>query len=170
MKLDPQAQALLDAIEIDLGGHTRTFDAEAKEKKLCIMETTAYIAGLPVSESPVCSSGLIIDFMIGLNDSRESYDDPTAELVKLKEIVPELIGTCPTKKGKVYDYILRKEIPATVRNETKGYLAAEDRRDRRLWKEVAAYLDEDGDLEYDKISTEDGIRIARILAGIKNKV
>lgn len=188
LTLDAKTKAMLDSIEIGSGSHARNFDPEAAEKKLCIMETAAFIAGLPVNENPVCSSATIVDFMIGLNDTRIEFDHETyeAELAKLKQIVPEVIGTCPTQKGMIWDWNHKlgeeRQVEGTIRNETKGYQAAEGRRRRALLKEMKALglanlmcgeVDSDDlydyELDYVRLSTEDGIRIARIMIGIKNR-
>lgn len=63
------------------------------DKRICIMEATSYILGYDdITDSPACTSPVIRDFMIGLNDNRETTKRKRA---MLKRLVPDIINTAP---------------------------------------------------------------------------
>lgn len=68
-------------------------------KKLCIMEATAYVLGYSViSDTPPCTSESLRRLMVCLNDSEEMTDRLRAQL---KKVIPAIVNTAPTKWRKM---------------------------------------------------------------------
>jgi hypothetical protein len=64
------------------------------DNAICIMEATAYILGYDdINDDPPCTSEVIKQCMITLNDSINSGRTRN----KLKELIPEIVNTAPTE-------------------------------------------------------------------------
>jgi hypothetical protein len=111
------------------------------DKGICIMEACAYIlgydgeegdrVGVGITDRPPCTSKIIQDAMIGLNDSWDNQ----AQRNKLKKLIPYIINTAPTRWEKVPQRLLRKGGPPErlVQDVAdKRYKAAEEERKRIL--------------------------------------
>ena len=64
---------------------------QSPEDGMCLMEATAYVAGLPHSDAPSCTSPVLTSIAFRLNDS---WDDQERQL--LAPLIPLLIGTRST--------------------------------------------------------------------------
>lgn len=101
------------------------------EKKLCIMEATAYILGYEkIDDSPPCTSYEIREFMITINDSDLISDRQRA---KLKHVIPDIVNTAPTNVEEGVGYLPDGTFGKTWRlvvtdDEDPHYQAAEDER------------------------------------------
>lgn len=90
-------------------------------KQICIMEATAYILGYDtITDHPPCTSETIRQLMIHMNDSITDEQ----ERQKLKDLIPDIVNTAPTKWGKINQYATR-----LVQDRTNPeYMEAEKRR------------------------------------------
>jgi len=97
---------ILQGIYLDRGKHG------SREAGMCLMEATAYIAGEPHSDEPVCVSPAIGRYGRSLNDE---LDDGLRQ--RLKEYIPSMIGTAgdghdDTRSYMAVDWLVRTYTPA----------------------------------------------------------
>lgn len=87
-----QIRQELDNYDIQIGEHTSM--SISNRRLACIMEATNVILGYePTGIRPPCVADSLCDAMITVNDSTLFTDDRA----RLKEIVPDIVGTAPTK-------------------------------------------------------------------------
>ena len=85
----------LDTLTLAHGVH------KEREQGLCLMEAVAYFAGLPHSDHPKCSSPVLTEFGIRINDRMNEI-----ERQRLKPFIPRLVGTNDPAKEQVRYRIL----------------------------------------------------------------
>lgn len=137
VRLAQKALPRLNKIDIDHAAHT------SPAQGMCIMESVAYISGQGFTDHPICVSEVITTFLIAINDTRAGIDDETGQVSetneqarhernKLKEVVPEIIGTAPTKVEWSSHYVKRLDRLVEgyweTADITEEYLDAELRR------------------------------------------
>lgn len=119
---------LMDA-RIRIGSGSGVEDGKLPtHKMICIMEATAYILGYEyITDHPPCTSRVISDFMIELNDSMYITDRKRAQL---KKVIPDIINTAPTRWDKdVLGNGKLTQIPAHAYGE---YRRAENNRESMI--------------------------------------
>lgn len=110
------------------------------DKYICIMEATAYILGYDrITDAPPCTSKIIRDLMIELNDNIDS----DRKRAQLKHLVPDIINTAPTKW--MQDRIELRQIKSDP-----DYIAAERTR-REMIKAFGVQHKLDGELDSKEI-------------------
>ncbi len=124
--------AWLAHLTLSTGGHAPTAD------EWCVMEATAYVAGEPHSDEPVCVSRVLTSFSIGLNDR---WSDEQRQ--KLIPFIPRLIGTRDdgldeTRGYLALDWLIRTYTPAWLDLAGLGVEAAELRALRRIADQASA--------------------------------
>jgi len=80
----------LSTVSFGVGEHPRT-DAPTGDRDLCIMETVAYMAGEPWSDSPACASPVVSAFLRSWNDALSDADRD--RLLPAAVWVPRLVGS-----------------------------------------------------------------------------
>lgn len=102
----------LEARSLSSGGHSSVIDG------LCVMEATAYVAGLPHSDAPECTCPVITAFMVVWNDALPS--DAERDRL-LKPLIPLIVGTRSTPEAEerratmAADWLIRVHTPAWLR-------------------------------------------------------
>ena len=80
------------------------------DKQICIMEATTYILGYDeIDDAPPCTSEVIREFMVNLNDTIEG----DRKRAQLKKVIPDIVNTAPTinkqvnrsKKNPIYKLV-----------------------------------------------------------------
>lgn len=111
-------------IKIRIGAGAMFTGELPPHKELCIMEATSYILGYDrITDAPPCTSKVIRDLMITINDSE--YSD--RRRAQLKRVIPDIINTAPTRwttagvGGYPYPHLVTDE-------RNRDYLLAEVKR------------------------------------------
>jgi hypothetical protein len=92
-KILPERWAEVLARPLRKGAHAKL--TEQENLNMCVMEATAYVAGLPWSDHPTCTCPTLTVFMINWNDALPS--DAERDRL-LKPLIPKLIGTRGSEK------------------------------------------------------------------------
>ena len=101
----------LETLHLESGAHSKN-----DEKRMCVMEAVAYVAGEPWSDAPQCASPVISAFL-------RSYNDSVSDEVRqsLKQYIPRLIGTRGSQVVEerrslvAADWLVRTHTPAWLR-------------------------------------------------------
>lgn len=140
------------------------------DNRVCIMELTAYVLGYGViGDSPPCTSGVIRDFMIDIND----MDISKRKRAMLKAVIPDIINTAPTRwetKTKRHN----RSIPVLVTATTDSrYKEAEEQRRQMVAtfteKVTAGRKDFCGDnvLDIEDVLTSDKLSMKAVLEFVR---
>ena len=81
---------LAEVMSLPIRHGSHTDDLEKRNHEWCVMEATAYVAGLPWSDRPVCTCTTLTEFMISWNDSLPCDSDRDR---LLRPLIPKLVGT-----------------------------------------------------------------------------
>ena len=156
-------QVMGGKIKIAMGAWATDNDGHLpRDKRICIMEATAYILGYDkITDSPPCTSSQIRHFMIALNDSINS----DRKRAQLKKVIPDIVNTAPTrwvKQGSV-KWVLRS-------NEmVPEYKAAERTRKQMISDFVDANFADNGydwESEAEKLPMRKYLDLIRALADV----
>lgn len=94
-KPTPEQLEMLKEIELGYSSHPGGPAIKPDDNAdigVCAMEAVAFITGQPHSDRPVCVSPVIRQFAMEVNDEWGAE-----ERAKLKEVIPELMGTAPVE-------------------------------------------------------------------------